>query len=314
MPARRRTWRVVAVVVLLVLLGFPLLLAGLAWWQLDKVPFRTVETGAVSAGRVYLLVGSDSREDVPADDAERYGTVEGRRTDTILLLAVPRSGRPALVSVPRDSLVDIPGHDADRINAAYAIGGPPLLVETLETATGVRVDDYVEVGFGGFVGIVDAVGGIEVCLDEPIQDEFAALDLPAGCQTLGGTDALGYVRARHFDPRSDIGRVERQREFLGALVARAASPAVLVNPLRSVPLAWRGGAALTVGEGTGPVDLARFALGLRSVSSGGGDTLTVPLGRVGNTVTWDDDLAAQLWSALQEGREVPAEVLAAQPD
>jgi LCP family protein required for cell wall assembly len=295
-----------------VLLGALFVLGVIAWSRIDKVDAIPEDHGAaVSEGRVYLLVGSDSREELTPEERAELGTgsTAGRRTDTIMLLHVPTRGRPALISVPRDSLVEIPGHGEERINAAYAFGGAPLLVQTLEEATGVAIDDYVEIGFGGFADVVDAVGGVEICLDEPVQDDKAHIDLPAGCQVLDGVNALGYARARDFDPTADLGRVQRQRELMGSIASTAMSPATLLNPLALTRTALATGDALTIDEQTGPIDLARFALGMRRVTSGAGDTLTVPLGRVGNTVDWDDEQAALLWTALQEGTEVPSELL-----
>jgi LCP family protein required for cell wall assembly len=286
-----------------------------AWGKVEKVDAIPDSHGdAVSAGRVFLLVGSDSRDDLSDEERRELGTgsVSGKRTDTIMLLHLPTSGRPALVSLPRDSVVDIPGNGSNRINAAYAFGGAPLLVETIEQNTGVAIDEYVEVGFGGFAGIVDALGGVEVCLDDPIEDKDAHIDLPAGCQTLDGPDALGFARARKFDPRGDIGRVERQREMISAIVDKAKSPSTLLNPAELAKASIAGGDALVVDEGTGPLDMYRFIRGLMATFGDGGDSITVPLGRVGNTVDWDPELAGELWDALRDGTSVPQAVLDAQ--
>jgi LCP family protein required for cell wall assembly len=298
--------------IFVVILAALVVLGVVAWSRIDKVDAIPDNHGAaVSEGRVYLLVGSDSREELTAEERAELGTgsTAGQRTDTIMLLHVPTSGRPALISVPRDSLVEIPGHGEERINAAYAFGGAPLLVQTLENATGVAIDDYVEIGFGGFAGVVDALGGVEICLDEPIQDDKAHIDLSAGCQVLDGVNALGYARARDFDPTADLGRVQRQRELIGSIAETGLSPGTLFNPLALARTALASGDALTLDERTGPIDLARFALGMRRVTSGAGDTLTVPLGRVGNTVDWDEEQAGVLWSALRDGTEVPSELL-----
>jgi LCP family protein required for cell wall assembly len=284
----------------------------IAWSRIDKVAAIPEDHGAaVSDGGVYLLVGSDSREELTPEQQAELGTgsAAGRRTDTIMLLHVPSDGRPALISVPRDSLVEIPGHGEERINAAYAFGGAALLVQTLENATGVAIDDYVEIGFGGFADVVDALGGVEICLDEPVQDDKAHIDLPAGCQVLNGVNALGYARARDFDPTADLGRVQRQRELIGSIASTAMSPGTLLNPVALTRTTLASGDALTIDEQTGPIDLARFALGMRRVTSGAGDTLTVPLRRVGNTVDWDEEQAGVLWTALRDGTEVPAELV-----
>ena len=136
------------------------------------------------------------------------------------------------MSIPRDSYVDIPGNGMNKINAAYSIGGPKLLARTVEQSTGLRVDGYMEIGFGGFANVVDAVDGVRICLKAPMKDEKAHIDLPKGCQVLDGKNALGYVRARYSDPEGDLGRVKRQRQFLGALLDKVASPADVLLPWR----------------------------------------------------------------------------------
>jgi LCP family protein required for cell wall assembly len=313
-PAKRRRprplrWLGALLVILLV--GF-VVLGFLVWARIDKVDAIPDDHGsAVSEGQVYLLVGSDSREDLSDDERSELGTgsVSGQRTDTIMLLYVPRSGRPALISIPRDSLVDIPGRDRQRINAAFAYGGPRLLVETIEQNTGVAIDDYVQIGLGGFAGMVDALGGVDLCLDDAIEDDKAHIDLPAGCQTLAGPEALGYARARYFDARGDIGRVERQQEVLGAIASKTVSPGTLLNPFKLTRVGLAGGDALTVDDGSNPISLGRFAWTLMRVTGGSGDKLTVPLGDIGNTVTWHSEDAPRLWAALQAGEEVPRELV-----
>lgn len=302
-------WFLSILLVLVVALGG---LAWFAWGRIEKVDAIPENHGdAISAGRVYLIVGSDSREDLTDEEQSELGTgsTSGQRTDTIMLLHLPTSGRPALISVPRDSIVDIPGRGAERVNAAFAFGGAPLLVETLEANTGVAIDDYVQIGFGGFAGIVDALGGVEMCFDEPVVDEKAHLDLPAGCQVLTGPQALGYARARGLDPTADLGRVTRQRELISAIADKALSLGSLVNPLKLAQTAFASGDALVLDDDTGPLDMVSFIRGFGSVSGGGGDSLTVPLGRVGNTVDWDEEKAGQLWTALRDGTAVPAELL-----
>ena len=126
------------------------------------------------------------------------------------------AGKPTLVSIPRDSIVAIPGYSTTKINAAYAFGGPELLVQTLEENTGVRIDRYVEIGFAGVVSLVDAVGGVEICPEEDMDDDKAGLDVEKGCQEVDGKTALGYSRTRKF-ASGDIQRVQNQREVIGGL-------------------------------------------------------------------------------------------------
>ncbi len=318
---RKRRWgRVVATLVLVALVAG----VGLGVW-IDRSLHRIAvladypDRPSAGAGTTWLLVGSDSRDGLtPEQQAELTtgGDVGGGRTDTILLIHVPgftSSTPPVMVSIPRDSYVSIPGYGSDKINAAFSIGGPQLLVRTVEQATGLRLDHYAEIGFGGFADIVDAVGGITVCPTEPVSDPLAGIDLPAGCQKLNGRDALGYVRTR-ATPRADLDRVVHQRQFISALSDRATSPAVFLNPLRWLAATRAGIAALTVDSGAHIWDLARLAWALH----GSPVTATVPIaeftyGGGGAVVVWDEDAASRLFTALAADEPVPDDVLQSQP-
>jgi len=320
-PRRRRSGLRRAVtalgVVLALVLGYAAVLLAAGYVGLDRVDAApTTERPPGAPGHTWLLVGSDSREELTDEQKQELstGSSDARLTDTILMLTTAPDGVATLISIPRDSLVTIPGYGENRVNAAYAFGGPELLVQTVEQATGVRVDGYVEVGFDGFYRVVEAVGGVEICLDQPMVDERAGIDLPAGCQRLDGADSLGYVRARYSDPNGDFGRVERQREFISALAAEMARPAVLLNPLVAVPLAAAVGDALTVDEESGPVELGRFGLALLRASGEDGQMLTVPFGGyattdVGSVVLWDAESAEALWSAVRDGTAIPPSAL-----
>jgi len=259
------------------------------------------------SGTNWLIVGSDSREGLSDDQIRQLhlGRAEGRRTDTIILLHRPESGAPTLVSLPRDSYVPIPGLGRNKLNAAYAFGGAPLLVRTVEQVTGLRVDHYAEVGFGGFVGMTDAVGGVELCPSRAIRDKKSGLRVQKGCQEMDGPTALAYVRARYFDPTGDLGRVKRQQEFLGAVFDRAASPATVLNPWRMVSLGNAATTALTIDDGDGPVSLVQFGLTMRAVAGGGGRRVTVPVADAnystpaGSAVRWDRERALELFRSLR---------------
>ncbi|MFD0468717.1 LCP family protein [Nonomuraea thailandensis] len=156
----------------------------------------------------------------------------------MMLLHIPEgSDKPTLVSLPRDSAVTIPGKGRDKLNSAYAIGGPKLLVRTVETVTGVHVDHYMEIGFAGFVDIVDAIGGVEINVRAAVNDPKAGLNLKKGVQELSGSQALGYVRTRKGGALPDFERTKRQRQFLGAVVKKAASPGCCST--RSPRSRWR---------------------------------------------------------------------------
>jgi LCP family protein required for cell wall assembly len=218
-----------------------------------------------------------------------------------------------MVSIPRDSYLPVPGYGSDKINAAFAVGGPQLLVQTVEQATGVRLDHYAEIGFSGFAAVVDAMGGVTMCPPEPITDPLAGIDLRAGCQKLDGRNALGYVRTR-ATPRADLDRMVNQRDFMSALLHRAASPAVWLNPVRWYTLESSTTGALTVDEGAHVWDLVRLGWALR----GSTITTTVPIGGFtngssGSVVVWDKEAASRLFTALAADSPLPQDVLQSQP-
>lgn len=277
------------------------------------------ERPAAGKGTTWLLVGSDSRENLSAEQQSELttgGDLGTGRTDTILLVHLPGLGSDApttMVSIPRDSYVPIPGYGSDKINAAFALGGAPLLAQTVEQATGLRVDHYAEIGFGGFADVVDALGGVTLCPPEPIVDPLAGIDLPAGCQKLDGRNALGYVRSR-ATPRADLDRMVNQRQFMAALLHRAAGPTVWLNPWRWYTVPRSAVNALAVNTDDHIWDLGRLAWGLR----GSPTTITVPIGEFtssssGDIVIWDHDAAAQLFDALATDAPVPQSVIDAQP-
>lgn len=267
--------------------------------RVDALPATQIPN---TAGTNWLLVGSDSRTGMSEKDAERLGTggdIGSSRTDTIMLLHLPTTGSATLISIPRDSYVQVPGYGYDKVNAAFAYGGPKLLASTVEQATGLHIDRYAEIGMGGLANAVDAVGGVEICVKEAINDPLANLDVQPGCQKMDGVTGLGYVRTR-ATAQGDLDRVERQREFLAALMDKIASPAVLVNPIRMISLAWTTPTLFAVGQKDHIWNLARIPLAMR----GGLETKTIPVGgfmdtEVGSVVVWDDAGAQQLFNSLR---------------
>ncbi|WP_453827665.1 LCP family protein, partial [Tessaracoccus lubricantis] len=305
-----RTLGTILVLWLAFLIGTPLY-AWTAGTQVDATPDG--ERPAEQPGTTILLVGSDAREELSAEDRSRLGTgtSEGRRTDTMMLLHTPTEGEPVLLSLPRDSLVDIPGRKRNKLNAAYAFGGAPLLVQTIEQNTGVRIDGYLEVGMLGVVDVVDAVGGVEVCPKFDIDDKDAHLTLSQGCQTVDGVTALGYVRMRKSDPKGDFGRVERQRETIGAIMKEVASPLTVLNPVRYWQVNMAASNSLARGEDTGLSQMAQVGSGFLSVMTGRGLSLTVPGGTantsVGSSVIWDEGAAAEIFGAIAVGQTTDLE-------
>jgi LCP family protein required for cell wall assembly len=313
-------------VLLIIVLAF-LVLIGATWLYLELNLNRVAALSdyqgrpAAAAGTNWLIVGSDSRAGLNAEDQERLATgdAKGQRTDTMMLLHIPDNDtKPTLVSLLRDSYVDIPGKGRNKLNAAYALGGPKLLAQTVETNTGLRLDHYVEIGFGGFADMVDAVGGVDMCLKAPINDPLAGINLPAGCQELDGQQALGYVRTR-ATPRADLDRVIHQREFIGALTDKVTSPGTLLNPFRLVPLIFNAPDAFTVDEGDHLHNLPSLAFAIGGASSGKTVATTVPIGGSARTsgggaaVVWDKAKSTKLFDALRTDQPVPQDAIVDAP-
>lgn len=290
-------------------LGWPLavlvvLLLVIAFWadaQLTRVASEPEAPIGSTKGTNWLLVGSDSRVGLSEEDIARLGTggdIGTGRTDAIMLLHLEGTSAQ-LISIPRDSYVDVPGFGQDKINAAFTYGGPQLLTHTVEANTGVSIDHYAEVGMGGLANIVDAIGGVELCPSEPIDDPLANLNVGAGCQEMDGANALGYVRTR-ATAMGDLDRVERQREFFSALMHEATNPSTLLNPFDVFPMISSVSKSFTVGESDHVWHLARLALSMGT----GVETKTVPVGGfadtdVGNVVLWDEIEAENLWNSLR---------------
>jgi len=269
--ARRRGRRLTAVLVLVLVLVLiaPSVLAL-------RLPRQEVE-GLASAGRPFhvLITGSDSREGLSAQERIELstGSAGGERTDTILVMSIVGT-RAGLLAFPRDLMVERCDGSVGRINGAVAIGGPSCLVETVSRVSGLPIRHHLSITFGGFRDVVDAVGGVELCLDRPIRDRSAGIDLPAGCQVLDGADALGFVRVRKID--NDLMRIQRQQQFLRALAQELLSPTLLVRPWRLIRVADGMAGAVEVDQEVGGVALWRLAFGLQSLARGRAVMATVP--------------------------------------
>jgi LCP family protein required for cell wall assembly len=271
---------------------------------------------AVGVGTNWLIAGSDTRQGLTRQQELQYSTGQldatgYGRSDTIMILHIPAGGgRPVLVSIPRDSYVFIPGHGRNKINAAYAYGGPALLAETIQTDTGLHINHYMNIGFGGFVNVVNAVGGVRMCLPAPIHDQASGLNLNAGCQVLDGGQALAWVRDRHSFATSDLQREQDQRIFLAALLKKMTSTSVILNPFASLPAASGVASNMTVDQATQLYQLWFAARALRDPQ-----TTTVPnssggyIPNVGDVLVWNHTEASQLFTALQEDQPVPANLI-----
>lgn len=307
-PRKRRGHRRCRNVFVFLLILVLVAATALYFWVDSQIQTVDALSGAPDTpGTTYLIVGSDSRDGWDTGDP----TV-GARTDTIMVLHKPQDGPVALISIPRDSYVSIPGHNANKINAAFAFGGAPLLVDTVEEHTGLTIDHYLEVGFTGVVDLVDAVGGVELCYDQNVDDWRSQMVWEAGCHTADGTTALAFARMRYSDPLGDIGRAQRQQQVVSAVADSVLDPGTVLNPTKSLPMVSAGLEAFRVSEGTGPFNLAGFALAFNSARGGEAVTGTPPIKSMGHhvdgagsTVLLDPDTVDQFWRDIATGAFEP---------
>ena len=268
-----------------------------------------------------LVVGVDNREGLTRAQraAWHLGRSDyGNQTDTIMIVHIGRDADHVTVaSLPRDSVVTVPAHtdaegvkhDAhlDKINSAYTIGGAPLLVRTVEKATDIHIDHYVGVSFTGFIGMVNAVDGVEVCLAEPIKDnpKYTSLDLPAGRSTIRDGMALSFVRARHVG--TDFQRINRQQQFMASLLKKATSLGIVANPVRLDGFVSAAAESLQVDETLTREDILQLAQRMSSIRLDkiefarlpiADDNYTIPGTDRGGFVKWEDGPAKKIFQSM----------------
>ncbi|MEV0591210.1 LCP family protein [Nonomuraea cavernae] len=288
----------------------------------DIINPRPADTGALNV----LLVGSDTRA---GDGNARYGQetarkadAGGKRTDTMILMHIsPNRDEARLISFPRDSMVQIPRCKnettkqempprRDMINSAYNSGGIACTISTLETLTGIRINHFVEVDFSGFKNIVDALGGIEICLKSGVNDKASKLTLPPGKSLLDGEQALGYVRLRKYGDGSDIQRIKRQQNFLTKVVQKATSGDLLTNPAKLPGFIKAAAQSVTMDPDLAedPERLLEIAQSAQKITAGGVKFTLIPWTpdpENENRVVWKQPDANELFNAIKSDTEVP---------
>jgi LCP family protein required for cell wall assembly len=287
-----------------------------SYFYLDSKLNRSVALPAYSgqsAGQNWLIAGSDTRQGLSRTEQDllHVGSDVGTTNSDSLMLLHTGGGKPVLISIPRDSYVPIPGHGTNKINAALGFGGPTLLIQTVEQVTGLRIDHYMGIGFGGLDSVVNQVGGVRMCLPTALHDYDSGANLPAGCQNLNGAQALAFVRDRHSFADEDLQREQDQRAFLKALLSKATSPSVYLNPFVALPFGSTAASSISIDQGTHLYNLISVALALRNPQTG-----TVPIANAnyatanaGDAVLWNQSEALQLFTALKNNQQVPANLL-----
>jgi LCP family protein required for cell wall assembly len=289
-----------------------LLLAGTAWGLSSylNASLRRVDAGTAGGGyggpMNILVAGVDLRTGLTRGQqrALHVGHEVSYNSDTMMVvhIAAARS-RVTVVSIPRDSWVTIPGHGANKINAAFGLGGPKLMVKTVEAATGLTVNHFIEVNFLGFVKIINALGGVTVCVPQAISDPYSGLRLAAGRHHVNGITALKYARDRHSFATSDLARITNQQSLLSSLLAEAISSRTLADPLRLSRFLRAATSAVAVDRG---LDVTALAGQLRGITLRQVRFLTVPLASINyqtptgeSAVLWDAAAAHRLFSRLR---------------
>ncbi|MEU6576166.1 LCP family protein [Streptomyces sp. NPDC046805] len=292
-------------------------------------PFKDMKNRPQAGhGMNILLVGTDGRDKIDEWERRKYrlGGAPCHCTDTLMIVHISENRkRASVVSLPRDSYAEVPEHTDEntgerhgphplKINAAYAEGGPQLTVRTVENMTHVKIDHYMEVDFTSFMKTVDVLGGVQICTASPLKDSYTGLDLPAGTHTLMGGEALQYVRARHVDGASDLGRMKRQQRFLAALIDRATSSGVLLNPMRFRDVSRAVLSSVRADKGFGTDELLDLGRAMRNFSPSSSEFTTVPIGQmgyvvkgVGSTLKWDPAKADKLFRSLRDDRPMAVE-------
>ena len=292
--------------VILLIAALVLAVFGAWGWvdgKLNKADWLT--TAADTPASTWLILGSDER-----DGSTNFGGVDdisGYRTDTILVLTKPKSGPSSLISIPRDSLMNVDDQYM-KINAVAQLVGKKALVGEIEQLTGQKIDHVAQVKFGGLQKVVDALGGVELCYDQDVQDAYSGLNWTAGCHNADGSTALSFSRMRYADATGDFGRNARQRQVISAIVKKASSKETLTNPKTVTTMAEAGLSALTVDGKTTPLTLVNMALAFKDATGSKGISGSVYwsnpdyyMDGVGSSVLLDDAKNTELFSQLAAG-------------
>jgi len=320
---RRRTRRVLYGALVLLCTGF-LLVAGTTYWAYEHytgrvqripnvfptdVPQAALPPPSKDGSETFLLVGVDSRSDLPTTgkDAQAPEWKPGaQRSDTMMLVHLPADHKHAyVVSLPRDSWVSIPGHGKAKLNAAFSWGGPPLLIDTVQRLTRVKIDHLAVIDWSGFKKLTDAVGGVDITVDKTVK----RYNGPGGVWTAGthhmdGADALDYVRERYGLPNGDLDRTHRQQNFLRAVLSKMLSGGTFSNPLKLKKTLDQVTSVVSVDDQLSDGDLRSLVWKMRNIRSSDMAFMNAPVAgfdmiQKQSVVLLDTNAADQLWETMR---------------
>jgi LCP family protein required for cell wall assembly len=293
------------------------LLFSAAAWSLASYANNSVgrifagTSGGLNGPLNVLVAGVDLRAGLtPAQRRVLHvGDVPSSNSDTLMLIHIADDrSSVTVVSLPRDSWVFIPGHGMNKINAAFGLGGPSLTVATVERATGLTINDFIEVNFLGFVKVIDALGGVNICLPQAVDDPYSGLHLSAGVHHVNGITALKYARDRHSFAASDLARITDQQRLVASLLQEAISSGTLTNPLRLSRFLATVPSVIKVDQN---LNLTALADQLRGITPSEVRFLTVPLANTNyltstgeSAVLWNSAAAGRLFGALRADQPV----------
>ncbi|MFI1393563.1 LCP family protein [Streptomyces sp. NPDC020681] len=294
------------------------LASGGSIWPLAQPAAKPDHETEAGKGTNVLVVGLDRRTGISKADIKRLhvGGRECNCTDVMMVVHLADDGRRmSVVSVPRDSYVEFAAHDhpkhSGKINGAFKHGGGDLAARTVEKATGLRIDHYLETDFTGFADTVDRLGGAKVCTDKPLRDLSSGLKLATGTRTVNGSRTLRYVRARHVSPPGDLGRVRRQQRVLIEMLSRLKTEGALGNPATALNTALELSKSVRTDRHTGLADLMRLGVKLGRLTADRTEFATVPISEFdhrvpewGSTLLWDKQRSDAVWDALREDRPI----------
>jgi LCP family protein required for cell wall assembly len=293
-PPKRRWSAPQRILFVLLLLGAAGVFAGYGFLSYTEGKIDRIEAGDMSALNAapvpagesinFLIVGVDDRSTIPDDWEDKFGTFRGRRTDVMMLAHLTPDSGIQLLSIPRDLRADIPGHGTNRVNASYVLGGPNLLVETIQAETGVPIHHYVEIDFAGVGAVVDSLGGVTLDFTYAARDGKSGFTIEPGRHTLNGEQAVAYARSRHYEifrngawestGGGDLSRTGRQQEILIALFSQVTSPSSAFNIPSFLPTFAD---QITADEGLTLALMAQLGREVLSMDSRGIDALTLPV-------------------------------------